>query len=291
MMKGPDTMENAVCCNCLKPLMTGDEGHLCAECAAAGERTGVHPVCAYHPEAEAVGICKRCGTFICSGCLLYHTDPSTGEISHYCRDCCERVADASYYCAWEDKSIFFYKRFWITWREIVLHSHGFFDTLPRTPDKMSALTFSYLSFAHAIVLVLFSGTWLPSLPGLMTGTLGLIALVPLWFIAVPAILFVSAASIHLGIRLQFKKRDFHQTFRIVGYASATQVLGAIPVMNAFIISLLAGTLNVFIIFSGLKRLHRLSTGRTMLAFILVPSLIGIAAALLAVAIGMMMHIR
>lgn len=298
-------MENSVCIICQKTLVNSEEinSGLCNECALHAEsvdraeyarpaRPEIRPVCGYHPDAEAVGICSRCGTFICDECRLDRADPATGETNHYCRDCYGRVEEASYYCAWEDKSIFFYKRFWLTWREIIFHPLEFFDKLPRVPDKTSSLTFSYLSFAHALFfsVIFFSGNPLhpfSSLPILMTGTVGLIGLTTLWLVAVPIILFSSAASIHLGIRLQFKKREFNQTFRIIGYASATQVLGAIPIMNAFIISILAGILNMVIVFSGLKRLQKLSTGQVLLAVILVPSLIAIAVVILVGATGIM----
>lgn len=255
-------------------------------------RPGIRPACGYHPDVEAVGICSRCGTFICDECWLDRTDPATGETDHYCRNCYGRIEEASYYCAWEDKSIFFYKRFWLTWREIIFHTHEFFDKLPRVPDKTSALTFSYLSFAHALFLsvIFFSVNPLypfSSLPILMTGTVGLIGLTTLWLVAVPIVLFASATAIHLGIRLQFKRREFHQTFRIIGYASATQVLGAIPIVSGFIISALAGIINMVIVFSGLKRLQKLSTGQVILAVILVPSLIATALVILVGATAMM----
>jgi len=298
-------MENSVCIKCQKPLVNNEEikSGLCNECAERATfvdraeydrpvRPGIRPACGYHPDAEAVGICSRCGTFICDECRLDRTDPTTGETNHYCRDCCGRVQEAGYYCAWEDKSIFFYKRFWLTWRAIIFHPHEFFDKLPRVPDKTASLTFSYLSFAHALFLsvIFFSvNPWysFSSLPILMTGTVGLIGLTTLWLVAVPIILFSSAASIHLGIRLQFKKRDFNQTFRIIGYASATQVLGAVPIVSGFIISVLAGILNMVIVFSGLKRLQKLSTGQVILAVMLVPSLIATALVILVGATGIM----
>jgi len=265
-------MENPLCSKCQQPLLTEEEmsWSLCSECAAEQIQPTVRPRCGYHPEAEASGICKRCGTFICDECRLDHSDPATGSINAYCRDCYEKVKEASYYCAWEDKSLFFYKRFWITWREIIFHPFAFFDALPRTPDKTSALTFAYLSFGHAFLflsLFFFSGYSQPSLPALMGGTLGLIGVTAFWFIAVPVLLYMSAGLVHLGIRLQFQKREFHQTFRIIGYANATQVLGIIPVLN-----LAAGIWQLVITISGLKRVQKLSTGQAILALILVPSL-------------------
>jgi hypothetical protein len=251
---------------------------------------GIRPACGYHPEAEAIGICSRCGTFICDECRLDCTDPASGQTAHYCRDCYERVEEASYYCAWEDKSIFFYERFWLTWRDIIFHPYEFFDKLPRSADKTSALTFSYLSFAHILFfgVILFYTSSLSSLPGLITETLGLIGLTALWLVVPPVLVFGNAAVIHVGIRLLSEKREFHQTVRIVGYSSATQVLSVIPMMGIPIISKLssipAAILHLFIVISGVKRVHRLSTGQAILAVLVTPFLFGLTAGILFVLI-------
>ncbi|MEW6378441.1 MAG: Yip1 family protein [bacterium] len=281
--------ENLLCSKCRKPLLTGEEAarSLCSACAAEQVWPAIRPACGYHPETEAVGVCTRCATFICDACRITRTDPATGQNEPYCRDCYGKVEEASYYCAWEDKSIFFYRRFWMTWKEIIVHPFDFFDKLPRIPDKTSALTFAYLSSAHTLVLgiMLFPLYPMASLPILMTGVLGLIAGVTVLLVAVPIILFLSAASVHLGIRMQFEKRDFDQTFRIVGYGSATHVLGAVPIIN-----LVAAIINQVITFSGLKRLHKLSTGQAILAMVLFPFIIGIAAVILIGIIGVKMGI-
>ncbi|MCL6583386.1 MAG: YIP1 family protein [bacterium] len=290
--------DKPVCSQCQKPLLPSEQAAegLCAECAATrqsystvAEETSsyvVRPTCGYHPEAEAIGVCTRCATFICDQCRVSYTDPVSGQSSPYCQDCYRKIEENSRYCAWEDKSIFFYTRYWITWKEIILHPFNFFDKLPLTPDKTSALTFGYLSFAHALVVgVMFFPLYsmFSSLPILMGGVLGLIAGSMILLIAVPITLFLSAASIHLGIWLQFKRRDFNQTFRIVGYGSAAQVLAAIPLIN-----LGAVIITQIVIFSGLRRLHKLSIAQAILAMIFVPLLMVIAAASLIAIVGVRM---
>lgn len=166
----------------------------------------------------------------------------------------------------------------MTWGKIIFHPADFFDQLPRIPDKTSPLTFAYLSYAHFFLflsMMLSFGNLLPSLPELMMGTLGLIVITSSWLILVPATLYFSAFIFHLGIVLQLKKRKFHQTVRVIGYANAIQVLQMLPIIN-----IVAGIWYLIIIVKGLKRVHNLSTGQAILAIIFIPLLFIILTAII-----------
>ena len=268
------------CRQCQKLLYTREEisQKLCSACAQKSLLSPIHAFCPFHPEAEATGICSHCHSFICDECRVDCTDPATKKITTYCRNCAKNLPNSYYYCAWEDKSLFFYRRFWITWEKIIFHPADFFNQLPRIPDTTSPLTFDYLSYAHFFLfmaLMVSFGNLLPSLPALMMGTLGLIVITSSWLILVPATLYFSALIIHLGIVVQLKKKKFHQTLRIIGYANAIQVLQMLPIIN-----LIAGIWYLVIIVKGLKRVHQLSTGQAILAITLIPLLFIILAAII-----------
>ena len=261
-------MDQFNCKCCQKPLYTKDEisENLCSECARK-----IHPTffCIYHPENKATGICNQCNKPLCDDCRIDQQDPNTNKIITLCQECAKFFLKEYYYCAWEDKSIFFYQRFWMTWKEIVFHPTEFYNRLPRVADKTSALTFAYLSSAHfffLLALVVSSGK-IPSLPYFMMGTLGLIWVTMMWLILVPMTLYFSAVIHHLGILLQFKRRDFNQTFRVIGYANAMQVLEGVPIIN-----LIAGIWYVIIVVIGLKRVQKLSKWQAVLSIILIPTL-------------------
>ena len=272
------------CKQCQKLLYTKEEifQNLCSACTQKSLSSSIHPFCHFHPEMKATGICGNCNSFICDECRIDYTDLATRKLTTYCRHCFEHSQTSQYYCAWEDKSLFFYKRFWLTWEKIIFHPTEFFNQLPRIPDKTSPLTFAYLSYAHFFLFLFMMvsfGNLLPSLPELMIGTLGLIVITSSWLILVPATLYLSAFIFHLGIALQLKKRKFHQTVRIIGYANAIQVVQMLPIIN-----IVAGIWYLIIIVKGVKQVHHLSTGQAILALILIPLLTIILAAIILSAI-------
>jgi len=269
-----------LCQQCQKLLYTKEEifQKLCSACAQKSLSSSIHPFCHFHPEIKATGICGQCNNFICDECRVDYTDPATKKIITYCRNCSEHAHTPQNYCAWEDKSIFFYRRFWMTWGKIIFHPADFFDQLPQFSDKTSPLSFAYLSYAHFFLflfLTLSFGNFLPSLPELMMGTLGLIVITSSWLILVPTTLYFSAFIFHLGIVSQLKKRNFHQTVRVIGYANAIQVLQMLPIINV-----IAGIWYLMIIVKGLKRVHQLSTGQAILAIIFIPLILIILTAII-----------
>ncbi|MGA1876117.1 MAG: YIP1 family protein [bacterium] len=259
------------CLQCRQILDTKEEiiQGLCFACAQKVPSSSQLPDCAYHPQYRASVTCNHCGSFICDECRVDYPEPAAQKVTTYCRYCAEHMdGQTYYYCAWEDTSISFYRRFWMTWKDIVFHPGGFFNRLPRVHDKTSALTFAYFTSAHAfllLILLLPFGNYSPSLPQLIMGTLILIGVTTIWLVFIPLVLYFSTFIHHLGILLQGKKRKFHQTFRVIGYANALQILEMLPP-----VTLLAGIWYVIVVAKGLKRVQDLSTWQAILAIILVP---------------------
>jgi hypothetical protein len=230
--------------------------------------------CAFHPDIEAVGVCERCGDFVCQNCW--------GEFQEkrLCKRCIpneERRLGG--YCPWEDrKRIGLFKGMFETSKDILLHPTNTFSTLPLSGGYLSPLIFGtiFLSFSFIInhlYQMLFSGLILlivatfaqQSEPQMIINLLSSIISIPLSPFFALGWLFIWAGVYHLCLLLVgARSHGFEATFRLISYAQVALVIDIIPVVGASISWIWRLVLLVIAFKNGLS----LSIGRAIISALL-----------------------
>jgi hypothetical protein len=86
-------------------------------------------------------------------------------------------------------------------------------------------------------------------------------------ISVPLNLYVSAFFVHLAIFLFAPRRSgFKQTFKVLAYSSATNVLLVVPIIGFF----LAPVFNIRAFIFGLSAVHNISALKVFMFFVIIP---------------------
>jgi hypothetical protein len=180
-----------------------------------------------------------------------------------------------------------------TVQALVLNPVGFFRGIAKRGDYVNPLVFALicgvingvLGGILAFLYSLFSGdpnfeTW-----GALAALIGNILLTPLFTLIG---LFVGAGIFHLLVLLFVRPTSagFEATFRVVSYASATQLISWIPLVGGIV----AAVYNIVLSIFGIREVHATTTGRAALV-VLIPVvvflvlLLLLGAALIAILLG------
>jgi hypothetical protein len=176
------------------------------------------------------------------------------------------------YCPWEDQErLGFIQGIYQTVWKSLFSPKEFFAELPRRGGLLNPLFFALIvGTVGSMVGYLWSiafGTSLGSAMSLSKGaTIGLGFLIPLlvfmWLVLAAALLHVSLFLVGGA------NEDFEATFRVVCYCTSADLFAVFPLIGGFI-----GLIwKIYITVVGLREVHGISTGRSVLAFAL-PSLV------------------
>ena len=241
-------------------------------------------VCANHVESPAIATCQRCGTFLCSSCLV------TGPHGNLCVACAPKIGRTP----WEDRARIGFFQAWLqTAKGTLLDPSAFFRLEPVDMGYGSAILWAML---NAFVGGFFALVW-----GLVQSAIGMslssqnpmlgkvlgaggenIVFQVAGFLLAPLIivvtLFILSWISHAFLAMfGGANRSFDTTFRTLAYCSTTQLFQVVPVLGMMV----AVVWNVVIEIQGLAAAHGTSTGKAAAA-VLVPFclLVGCAAGLM-----------
>lgn len=238
-------------------------------------------VCATHPDRPSVWACERCGSFMCNQCQV--VTPSGTSL---CMDCFFRYSRAAPEpVPWEDSNARSRVMAWFRTVVAVWRQPG--DTFERIATKSGYMKPALFGMFCCMFIIL--PTWI--LVGLWYDMLSLgpsAMVVPalISILAFPAsvliVLVATAALLHLFM-IPFKsvRGGFQTTFRVVGYASAVNVVFIFPYCGE-ILALPAAVAVLSIGLQKIKGLGRWQSIAVAVVLVGVTSAIGAAAILYAV---------
>jgi len=193
------------------------------------------------------------------------------------------------YCAWEDRRLPIFKRFWKTWWETLRHPSRFTSALPLNSQTAGPTGYAFLSYltiwAPICILLFLSGTVLMidpppkramfAIPGeclLFAAGAGSALLYPVSI----AVTLILALLYHLCIRILGGRGKFTDSFRLTAYGTGLMI----PLWLCSYLGLAVGFVGALLIsMYGSVHLHRVSRVRGVVAFFLclaIPAGIGAA---------------
>jgi len=153
-----------------------------------------------------------------------------------------------------------------TVREVLLKPESFFQKLRPSNSLAEPFMFFIIVFLIAFIanqvlnkFILRQGPAAAFTVGYTLGTVG-ITMVSI---------FLWSGWMHLFVRLFGGKGSYQQTFAILSYATATQIVSFIPFLGGWI----AGIWNAYAAIIGYKKIHQLSVGKACFAYILAFSIL------------------
>ena len=159
----------------------------------------------------------------------------------------------------------FIKKIFVIWKYVMFKPKKFFDTVPKGPWYQTSLIFG--------IIMMWIGTIVGYVIKAVIGsprlsiTVGAIVLAPFF-------LYLFAAVQHFFIRIFKGAGNFDATFKIMAYSEAIAIFTSIP-----LIGFIGSIWGVVIIFTGIRKLHRLSAAKTIFSMI-APLVVFIFAAIL-----------
>jgi hypothetical protein len=176
------------------------------------------------------------------------------------------------YCPWEDhEHIGFVQGITQTIRESLFSPKDFFSGLPRHGGLLNPLLYGLIvGTLGSMAGYMWSFAFGSSLPSGITlskgGTVAVAFLVPL---LVFMGFVLAALLLHVSLFLVGgANEDFEATFRVVCYSAATDLFAVLPIIGGFV----GLAWKIYITVIGVREVHRISTGKSVLAFAL-PSLV------------------
>lgn len=166
-----------------------------------------------------------------------------------------------------------------TARNLVLNPVGFFRSIPRRGNFVSPLVFAIVcaivngilgGILGFLVSLIFAGDPDFGIGAAFVGLIGSIIFIP---IVTVVTLFIGAGIFHLLVLLFVRPANagFEATFRVVSYASVTQLvswLAAIPLLG-ILIALIAAVYATYLNVVGIREAHNTTTGNALLV-VLIP---------------------
>ena len=238
---------------------------------------------------------------LCPEC--YHDIPGGGAGCSYCGASAPVPAAAgaegedlsSHSCPWEERSrLGFFSAFGETIQRAIFAPSRFFREMPPAGAKWAALVYAAvvgtLSWIVAVLWksafgmpsLLEHGEWLPA----MTGALLYVTLVFIPLFVVLATIFQSAV-LHVSLTfLNGARENYEATLKAVSYATSASLFMVFP----FVGWPLGVAWRVVLLVIGLREVHRISTGRALLALLL-PFFIVVGLMLAAAFLGTWMIMR
>ena len=206
---------------------------------------------------------------------------------HYCPHCSASLANVegdesihaeevvSYYSPWDDReNLGFFKALFDTWVQAVFNPVKFFSKMPPGGGFGGPLLYGFIMGEIGLLVVLVWQGMSIFVPSFMDrGGMGLLSaqmagMTFLFFLSPVLVivgLFIVSGILHVCLLLVGgAQRSFETTFRVVCYASSTQLWNLIPFCGGMV----GGIWNLVLQIIGLREAHETTTGRAVLAVFL-----------------------
>ena len=170
---------------------------------------------------------------------------------------------------WEQRNqVGLFKALWETVKQVLLHPGAFFGNLEiKKSIKDSYLFYLIISVPVAIITTSFSLLFKhsPDIALVSPSVLSTLIIITI-FVVIPVAIFITAAVIHLGVLIFGGKGGYKATLNVVSYASSASVFSLIPLVGG----LISWAWYIVVAIIGLKRVHKIGTGRAIGAYFIIP---------------------
>ena len=221
----------------------------------------------------------------CPPCGKSFTEPGEGNTCPHCganvpeTKEVESVQEKEYSSPWDErKNVGFFKALVDTWRQVMFNPVQFFLKMPREGGLGGPLLYGFIMGEIGFLFSLMWEGMSIFVPPFFERNgfgdmVGEVAGVTFFFFASPAIvlavLFIFSALLHVCLLIVGgAQRPFETTFRVICYASSTDLLEIVPCCGWFV----GLVWNLVLTIIGVRETHEISTGRAALA-VLLPAIV------------------
>jgi hypothetical protein len=210
-------------------------------------------MCAVHPQTPAVGLCPRCGAYMCAWCQRIN---EFGEI--FCTACMERVGYGAP-VPWDRRAeLGTWQAFWQTFKEAMMKPDDFFARashgLTTDPPLLYAMICGWLGqLGMSVIRLAMKEQPLVVLFGFAGVPIGVLLSV-----------YVGGGIAHLFARMFGGQGSYAATARNWGFCHSPGALGLVPFLGAMVGGIWAIVLEVY----AVKHAHKLTGGKAAAAVLL-----------------------
>jgi hypothetical protein len=214
---------------------------------------GPAAMCGVHPETPAVGLCPRCGAYMCQWCQRIN---DFGEV--LCATCMERVGYGTP-IPWDRREeLGTFQAWWQTFRESMMKPDDFFARaahgLPSNPPFLFAMICGWLAQIGSSVISLAMN----ERPGMI--------IINFFMVPVGVLLsvYVGGGIAHLFAKMFGGTGNYAMTCRCWGYCHSAGALGLVPGLGTLAGAVWAIVLEIY----AVKHAQRISGGKAAAAVLL-----------------------
>ena len=221
----------------------------------------------------------------CQSCGKFFSEAGEGNTCPHCganltdNEGSEAVQKEEYYSPWDDReNVGFFNALIDTWKQVMFTPVKFFSKMPREGGLAGPLLYGFILGEIGFLFSLMWEGMSVFIPPFVDrngfgDVVGEAAGITFLFFASPAIvlavLFIFSALLHVCLLIVGgAQRPFETTFRVICYASSTDLLEIVPCCGWF-----AGFIwNLVLTIIGIRETHEITTARAALA-VLLPAMI------------------
>ena len=218
-----------------------------------GPPGGPMAMCAVHPETPAVGLCPRCGAYMCQWCQRIN---DFGEV--FCATCMDRVGTGSP-IPWDRRQeLGIFQAWWQTFKESLMKPDDFFARashgLTTDPPLLFAMICGWLGqIGYSVIRLAMNEQPIMILVSFATVPVGVLLSI-----------YVGGGIAHLFAKMFGGTGSYAVTCRSWGFCHSPGALGLIPGLGM----LVAGFWTVVLEVYAVKHAHRITGGKAAAAVLL-----------------------
>jgi hypothetical protein len=225
-------------------------------------------MCALHADTPAVGLCARCGGYVCAWCQRFAADGSS-----LCASCIDRL-EVGGPVPWDLRpELGLWRAWWRTFKESLSGPDQFFARACRSQFSKPPVLYGTMSvwLGQSWLMLLYAGIGVAMAVsgkepaagiGMAIGAvIGLSLMAP-----VSALLqmYVTGGIIHLFARMFGGQGTYQQSARAIGFTMGANAIGIIPYLGGMVAAVVCIVHQVY----AMKHAHRLTGGKAAAAVLL-----------------------
>ena len=225
-------------------------------------------MCALHADTPAVGLCARCGGYVCAWCQRIAADGTS-----LCASCVDRL-EVGGPVPWDLRDqLGMWRAWWRTFKESLAGPNQFFARACHSPFSKAPLLYATLSvwLGQTWVMLLYGGIGIAMAVasketaagvGLAVGSIiGLTLMAP---VSAVMQIYVTGGITHLCARMFGGRGSYQQSARALGFAVGPYAIGIIPYLGGMAAMVVSVVLQVY----AMKHAHGLTGGKAAAAVLL-----------------------
>jgi hypothetical protein len=214
---------------------------------------GPTAMCAVHPETPAVGLCPRCGAYMCQWCQRIN---DFGEV--FCATCMERVGYGTP-VPWDRRQeLGIFQAWWQTFKESLMRPDDFFARsshgLTTDPPLLFAMICGWLGqIGYSVIRLAMNEQAIMILVSFATVPVGVLLSI-----------YVGGGIAHLFAKMFGGTGSYAVTCRNWGFCHSPSALGLVPGLGMLVAAFWTIVLEVY----AVKHAHRITGGKAAAAVLL-----------------------